>query len=204
MRLCLIRHGESEENAAGAQIRAGDPPLTERGHRQARHTGQRIAAEGLELLYCGPLLRNLQTAAHIYEASGIQPTLLPPVFEVGANPNLWSPRDIAKQFPMIRLENGWRGRLRSLPETFEEACERVRGIERWLRQQYEDTDTRVGLVTHGTLADLLISYCLNMKPGAHARFSSANCAVHYLDVRPNVAKLLRLNDFCHIPEGDRS
>ena len=188
----------------GPDGRPGDPPLTEKGHRQAYLAAQRVAREGLDVLYCGPLLRNLQTAVHIYEATGIRPVLMPYVFEVGANNMLWPPDAITRQFPMVHLENGWRGWRQAMPETFEQACQRIAHIHQWLRERHETSEARVGVITHGTLNDLLIGVCLGMTPGSHARFSSANCAFHWLEMRPQIAKLIRLNDLCHLPDTDQS
>ena len=105
---------------------------------------------------------------------------------------------------MVHMENGWKGWQQALPETFQQACKRIAHINRWLRDRHEETDARVGVITHGTLNDLLIGVCLGIPPGAHTRFSSGNCAFHWLELRPQVAKLLRLNDLCHIPNSDQS
>lgn len=54
--LHLIRHGEKEPNA-------GDPPLTERGRRQARMTAVHLASMGsIGRIFTSPLLRTKQTA----------------------------------------------------------------------------------------------------------------------------------------------
>ncbi len=205
MRLLLIRHGESEGNLEDAQPRPGDPPLTERGIRQAEEAGRRVLDEGLDILYCGPLQRNLQTAARIHQISGVKTVLLPAIFEVGANNILWDAKHIARQFPMVHIENGLDTRWsQALPESFQQAWKRIKYIENWLRKTYEATDTRVGLITHGAMNDLLIGACLGLDPGGHMRFSSGNCAFHWVELRSNVGKLLRLNDTFHIPDHDRS
>ena len=75
MELYLIRHGQSANNLreqvlaehplttpAAAAPRMADPPLTDLGELQARLAGESLRDEGITRLYCGPMLRTLQTA----------------------------------------------------------------------------------------------------------------------------------------------
>ena len=75
MELYLIRHGQSANNLrkqalvehprtapAAAAPRMADPPLTDLGELQARLAGEALRDEGITTLYCGPMLRTLQTA----------------------------------------------------------------------------------------------------------------------------------------------
>lgn len=94
MRLYLIRHGESANNAIAQNPdqsgRVPDPELTERGHRQARILGDHMAdplgdplpplwvsgeggqqGYGLTHLYCSLMTRSILTAQYIAEACGL-------------------------------------------------------------------------------------------------------------------------------------
>ena len=75
MELYLIRHGQSANNLrkqalaehsrtspAASVPRVADPPLTDLGEQQARLAGEAVRDEGITELYCGPMLRTLQTA----------------------------------------------------------------------------------------------------------------------------------------------
>ena len=75
MELYLIRHGQSANNLRkqalaehprtlprAAAPRMADPPLTDLGAQQARLAGESLRDEGIATLYCGPMLRTLQTA----------------------------------------------------------------------------------------------------------------------------------------------
>lgn len=70
--LYLIRHGETDANAAGVWQGSTDSPLNERGMAQARALAQRIAREQLPIhvIYSSPLRRAQQTAAFVAEALG--------------------------------------------------------------------------------------------------------------------------------------
>ncbi len=76
--LAIVRHGESERNIAkdkarlkdahsfGAGLRDIDTPLTEKGHRQARATGEFFAKQyTFDAVFTSPYLRTVQTAEEI-------------------------------------------------------------------------------------------------------------------------------------------
>jgi broad specificity phosphatase PhoE len=73
MRLILVRHGETEDNKAG--ILQGHLPgkLTPEGHRQALLVAKRLAAEGIDHIYCSDLERTKETARYLADLTGIQP-----------------------------------------------------------------------------------------------------------------------------------
>ncbi|MGI9022809.1 MAG: histidine phosphatase family protein [Acidimicrobiales bacterium] len=68
--LVLVRHGETAANAAHLLQGRMDPPLTERGRRQA----QALSAVGrtAALVVCSPLRRARETAAAIQAGDGAQ------------------------------------------------------------------------------------------------------------------------------------
>ncbi len=76
MSVYLIRHGQSEFNAAYNEVDQIDPmifdaPLTEKGIRQAKDTRVAVLDLGIKLVIASPLTRAIQTALHIFE--GIAP-----------------------------------------------------------------------------------------------------------------------------------
>ncbi|MGN1187309.1 MAG: histidine phosphatase family protein [Lachnospiraceae bacterium] len=75
MKLLVIRHGESEADLMDVHEGRADFELTERGHRQAEAMS-RFVKENYEIsaIYCSPLKRAFQTAAHLSEATGVQLT----------------------------------------------------------------------------------------------------------------------------------
>ena len=70
--LYLIRHGETNANAAGVWQGSTDSPLNERGMAQARALAHRMAREQIPIhvIYSSPLRRARQTAEFIAEALG--------------------------------------------------------------------------------------------------------------------------------------
>lgn len=99
MRLYLIRHGQSTNNALMElgrydSDREADPNLTEIGQQQAQSVaqwlsdrldsaGQSAAPYGLTHLYCSPMRRALQTAQPIAQALGLPAALWRDIHEIG-------------------------------------------------------------------------------------------------------------------------
>jgi broad specificity phosphatase PhoE len=60
--LVLVRHGESDLNAAGRFVGRSDPPLNPRGEGQARALAAEVARFAPEVVVASPLLRARRTA----------------------------------------------------------------------------------------------------------------------------------------------
>jgi 2,3-bisphosphoglycerate-dependent phosphoglycerate mutase len=68
VQIVLVRHGEPEWVRDGLNVE--DPPLTDRGHRQAERVGELLAGESFDEVYVSPLQRARQTAAPLLAALG--------------------------------------------------------------------------------------------------------------------------------------
>ncbi|CAB1127906.1 Histidine phosphatase family protein [Candidatus Hydrogenisulfobacillus filiaventi] len=79
----LIRHGESEANAAGRLAsRLWDPHLTEKGRQEAAALLERLRPLPVVALLSSPLARARETIAPLAEALGLPVTILPDLREV--------------------------------------------------------------------------------------------------------------------------
>ncbi len=204
MRLFLIRHGQSLENLNGPLPPDADPPLTELGRRQAQRVADRFAGMKLDVLYCGPLRRNLQTAIPLARATGLDPCLLPSLHEVGSTVDATNFAYAVEQFPRIRILSEAAYDRLAPNETRVEAFERAGALVAWLCGAHVAAEQAVAVVTHGMFSDLLLSRFLGMAFADYTRFSTGNCAVHIVDVTPDRLKVLKLNDESHLPEPDRT
>ena len=70
MAILLVRHGETDGNAARI-LQRPDVPLNERGIRQADQLARRLFARGFVRIICSDLLRARMTAAPLAARSGI-------------------------------------------------------------------------------------------------------------------------------------
>jgi len=70
MTILLVRHGETDGNAARV-LQRPDVPLNERGKHQADRVAQRLSDHGFVHILCSDLLRARMTAAPLAARSGI-------------------------------------------------------------------------------------------------------------------------------------
>ena len=70
MTILLVRHGETDGNAARI-LQRPDVPLNDRGLRQAEQLARRLSAVGFARILCSDLLRARMTAAPLAARSGI-------------------------------------------------------------------------------------------------------------------------------------
>ena len=157
--------------------------------------------------------RSLQTAAPIGEAVGLQPEVWVDIHEIGGVflddhegrglPGL-KRAEMGEQFPTIRLSaevtgEGWWNRQR---ETEEEWLERAARVAAELRERYAATDERIGLVTHGGFAAMLL-YALfgHAKPG-NVMLSHRNTGITRLDFYDDGAIYMQyFNRVEHLPSA---
>jgi 2,3-bisphosphoglycerate-dependent phosphoglycerate mutase len=70
MTILLVRHGETDGNAARI-LQLADVPLNERGMRQAQWLARRLFSQGFVHILCSDLLRARMTAAPLAAHAGI-------------------------------------------------------------------------------------------------------------------------------------
>ena len=70
MTILVVRHGETDGNAARI-LQRPDEPLNERGIRQAERLAERLSARGFVRILCSDLLRARMTAAPLAARSGM-------------------------------------------------------------------------------------------------------------------------------------
>ena len=109
MPIYLIRHGQSEFNAAahhGPDPLIFDAPLTDLGKAQADRVRDEIADLGIRQVISSPLTRAVQTALRIFD--GLAPISIEPTHrewlthscDVGR-----PPADLARDFPTLSFEH---------------------------------------------------------------------------------------------------
>lgn len=76
VRLLLVRHGESEWNALGRWQGQADPPLSPRGHEQARAAAVALKAFRPDAIVSSTLVRAIQTAAAFSDELDVSPLYL--------------------------------------------------------------------------------------------------------------------------------
>jgi broad specificity phosphatase PhoE len=132
--LLLVRHGETDWNAAGRLQGHTDRPLNEYGHRQARELADRLAGDGIQAVYASDLSRARETAEIIAGRLGLEVITDPDLRE--KNWGSWE-----------GLTSDERARVEFEGESTEEHRERVlRAVKRIVEAHPGE---RVVVVTHG-------------------------------------------------------
>jgi len=104
----LVRHGETDENAAARFQGRIDTRLNDRGREQSHALAQALRGEGVRALYSSPLLRAHETARIVGAAIGLTPILDARLVEADAG--AWAGRMIADILASERSEYArWRG-----------------------------------------------------------------------------------------------
>ncbi|MGL4832317.1 MAG: histidine phosphatase family protein, partial [Propionibacteriaceae bacterium] len=121
MQLLLIRHGQSTNNKLHADTgeavgRVSDPRLTDLGHVQARKLAEILGQRGIPRpthLYSSLMIRTIETAAPLAEATGLPIVARTDSFECGGpyvgawQDEQWSPgssrRELQAVTPVVEL-----------------------------------------------------------------------------------------------------
>lgn len=197
MRLILVRHGQSEGNAAGVIQGHLDFGLTALGRRQARATAARLAAEPVVRVLSSPLGRALETAEAIAAPHGItieqEHGLLE--YAIGDIAGMTA-AEIAGRYPGISAAYR-RGERPVFPgeEGREVFNARIRAVmDAW------NADPKVTVaVAHGGVIAALCYLVLQMDHSRPGIFQVANCSITELVLdRAGRPLLRRHNDVCHL------
>jgi probable phosphoglycerate mutase len=224
MEIYLIRHGEPEWVREGLNV--VDPPLTDRGHRQAALVAEALAGVHFDEVLVSPLVRAAQTAAPLLQNSGREAVVEPWLQEI-REPN-WhgTPAELAaKAYADDRARPAaerWQGVAGGEPPT--EFVERVRagsaallaarGVYRTKQilpvWHVEPPDLRLAVFAHSGTNGVLLCQLLGLDPVPWEwdRFVTNHASVTRLETVQlgdgHTFSLVRLSDVEHLPAADRT
>ncbi|MBC7232297.1 MAG: histidine phosphatase family protein [Chloroflexi bacterium] len=201
MRILLIRHAESEGNAAQRIQGWNDEPLTDRGREQAKALAKRLQnGYGICAVYASSLSRARQTAEIIAGSLGLTPVLDDRLreYDCGVVTGLtWE--EVQAQYPDIArrwAEDSWR-----VPIPGEEGIElfqqRVVSAMDDVIARHKEEDA-VAVVAHGGTWSAYLAYLvgLDYRQRQPWVFDNASLSIIILGgIRPRIALL---NDTCHL------
>ena len=219
MEVLLIRHGEPEWVRDGLSV--DDPPLTERGRRQAEALAERLATEAIDEVWVSPLRRAQQTAEPLAARLGLEPRTFAWLAEIGAPRWDGTPVEVVERVfaetwtrPLDELWDGLPGG-ESFRTFHQRVVEGLRGhidglgivatSHDPLLWNLVDPDRRVAVVAHGGTNATLLAHLLGIPPvpWEWERFVSYHASVSV--VRPfavsgaHAFTLLRFGDVAHLP-----
>lgn len=206
MRLLLIRHGETESNAGRLALGQADVPLNDRGVAQAAALAARLSGESpyghIDAIYSSPLQRAQATAAPLSAALGLAVETLAGLIEmdIGELEGLSFPevRERYPDFIHLWLSEALADAVMPGGESLAQVQERAWVAVESVRARHEG-DT-VACVTHNFVILTLLCRALEVPL---ARFRSLRHdlgAVSCLELGPERATVVSMNDGCHLPD----
>lgn len=157
--LYLVRHAESEANAAGRFAGQADSPLTARGREQAEAVAEFLQKVRFDRVISSDLSRARDTAAAIARRQGLEVEAIRELREIDVGDAEGRPFDEMRQRPDWTPDGfvQWPG-----GESLDQAYARARrAIERIVA---ESPGRTVCVVGHGGIARILVSHFMGLLP----------------------------------------
>jgi broad specificity phosphatase PhoE len=195
MEITIVRHGQSESNAAGLWQGQHDSPLTEIGRAQASRLAQRLAGKDFDLVVASDLSRASDTAAAVSDRVEID--------------KQWRELDLGEWESKSRehIEEHDRERLEALRggedvplgggERLSEFHGRIGEAFERLRER-ADVGSRVLVVAHGGVIAALTRLVLDLPQGPPAFGPLENTSLTRFRVSDRGPYLLSYNDASHL------
>ena len=199
MTLLLVRHAESAGNVRAIIQGWRDEPLTPAGEAQAEIVAARLAGAGASALYSSPLLRTRHTAERIAAATGLSISQEPDLreYRFGEAEGMTWPEAVARW----NLEGRDWGRGK-VPGEEGMAAFRARVGARLDALAAQHANDAAICVIHGGVLGAFVAHLFGLAPDQHPRVHSGNCGVTTIEWEQGQAVLRRLNDCCHLGQGE--
>lgn len=204
MRMYIIRHGETEWNAAGRLQGQTDISLNENGVRLARITGQALSYVNFDLIITSPLKRARQTAELVTEGKSI------PIFEDARISEIsfgsWEGLGSRKhnfQIPSEHFQDFYED-----PFHFQNAedgeciaalCVRTRSFFQGLLKSRSYQDKTILIASHGCACRGILNNVYEDKENFWHGKVPPNCAVSIVDVEDGKAVLTASDQIYYDP-----
>lgn len=201
--LFLVRHGQSEGNAALRFGGHSETPLSDLGFKQAQITARALAARKISVIYSSDLPRTMQTAQALAELTGLEIHSTPAFRErnVGVLAGLTFaeaeekfPREYAalihREFDFVMTSGeSYRQMLRRATQELDDVLERYAG-------------ERIAIFSHTGTICLLILHVLGSLEAPEPRpvwIATRNCGIAHFEFRDgSIPRLHTVNDTRHL------
>ncbi len=197
VQLILVRHGEPEIPKAGP---TGNPPLSARGHQQAKHAAEALKGERIDRILSSGMMRADSTAKPLGDALGIALEVHPHLGEIDRYGGEYASIEAIRE----KGHEEWRRFLASPLSYFGVDADRFRtetlGAFRDVMAGCDDQN--VVIFTHGFPINILLSHALGLKHDA--RFVPSYASITRLSGRSfDALTVISVNESGHIPEALR-
>ncbi len=207
--LILVRHGEQyiPDPRNGPFGETIDPPLSERGQRQAQLVGERFSTQRIDAVYASPLRRALDTGLAIAKHHRLTPTVLHDLREVEVFRDIPADQS-ALEFLGLGLLTGLRERMLRekkwdvYPYSESSYDFRKRTINAIETIIAENEGKRVVVACHGGVINSYLGYVVGSPFDMF--FRPAHTAVNVVASGHGVRALHALNDIHHLETAEGS
>lgn len=150
--LSLIRHGQTDWNAAGRMQGSSDIPLNDTGRQQARDAVSLLGGANWDVIVSSPLKRARETAEIIADALDLQ---------LGRSYDLLKERDYGdgEGLTAEEIDERWENSAYPELETLDSVVERGLAALEQIANDYPDK--QVIVVCHGTIIRYTLSHLAN-------------------------------------------
>ena len=203
-RLLLIRHGETDHNTQGRFLGQVNPPLNERGRRQARMLRSRLTGTKCRIAYTSDLGRARETAQLIL---GQRETLIyedPRLRELSFG--TWdglTRAEVEEEDP--ETLSAWEANAMDIApsggETLAEFSERVRTALASILDTHQAGETVI-IVTHGGVLKMIFCMALGLSPDMHWQFRVENASISEVVFHPAGGIIGLLNGTTHLQDDN--
>ncbi|MCL4868106.1 MAG: phosphoglycerate mutase family protein [Anaerolineae bacterium] len=201
--LLLIRHGQTDWNAAGRWQGHTDIPLNRTGVAQAHALADRLHRWPIQAIYSSDLQRAAATAHILGQRNGISVNLDPCWRERFAGRLEGLTREqIQEQLPEVWAVLAQGQAEAPEGESYAALRERVAAAYQNLLRQHPDQ--MIAIVSHGGTLHNFISYVMGFPPHHSASFSlRGNTGLSIVQADSHRAYLLLLNDTSHLEHDEQ-
>ncbi len=206
--LYLVRHGETDHNAAGLAMGQTDVPLNELGRRQARQTAAWLRRYPIERIISSDMARAADTAGELAETLGLavetDPRLRELSFGVFEGKKI---ADCEKEYPDVvaRWHSGDYDFAAPGGETRRELMARTRAA---LASLLEAPQSHIAIFTHGGTLNALHTHIIESahptpREHIHRVFRFSNASVSMAAHTGQQWRFLVVNSTFHLEEEPR-
>ncbi len=200
--LLLIRHGQTDWNAAGRWQGHTDIPLNETGQFQAQALAHRLQDWPIHTVYSSDLQRAAATAQQIAQTNNI-PLCLEPAWRerFAGRVEGMTRAEIQAQLPEVWAVLSQGNADAPEGESYMALRQRVAAAYHHLIEHHPNQ--MVAVVSHGGTLHNLISYVLGFSPQQSIPFSlRGNTGLSIVQVEDHRAYVLLLNDTSHLERDE--
>lgn len=204
--ISFVRHGQQEfPDGAFTPALWTDPPLSERGRRQAKAVGTALADESIDAVFCSHLARAAQTAAEVAAPQGLEPVVYTELREVETYrdvPDGVQLKDVLSPVMwhgvQARFDREVRWDVSPFSESSAEFRARVVGVVEGILAMHEGQ--HIAIVCHGGVINAYLGHLLGLDVDMF--FRPVHASVSRVLAGPDRRVIHTLNELHHLHSVD--